>query len=593
MKHGFMLFVIAVMLSASLYGMDTVYVASDALGSAGGSLNDAVTTAISAGTLSNTVFKLDSYGYYILTGTITVPLAQKLTIVAPDPGNSQETAPAQILWTSGSVTKNFNFDCFGDVYLKNIQILYATTGNTQVGCSFQIETDSVQGFENATFENVIFDYSCCPANGSGSVGVTAKHFRGKFYNCYFRNCVDPHYRYYGRAVSFPYQTTGYHGDTLIFENCSFANLSYGIMQESAEYNSYVKFNHCTMVNTVVFPFESGWWNKLSITNSVFVNTYMFGDIPTNRGDTTYPGSGLPSKVGSYPDGGVLNIDSVSTFGFTPDFGESDRHIYFANTSYVVEPWLVSYYRSNAYTDTAAKNNQPYAQPMMSTKTEKFFNGVDGSGNKLFPNMTCENLYPWSYPNFGNPPLSQSNLKDFLLKKWTNNADMDWSWSIADDFALTWPMNEDLSYANDTLNIAGMGGYPLGDLYHWYPTRYTTWKASQKAIEDAVINGKMGGTTGIIDRSPAGAVAKLELSQNYPNPFNPTTQISYTVAHNARVSLKVFDVLGREVATLVDGVKTAGNYAVIFNAGNLSSGVYFYRLQADGSSSLTKKLVLMK
>jgi Secretion system C-terminal sorting domain len=597
MKHCvYMLLCLAVLLSVSLYAADTVYVASDALGSSGGNLNTAVTTAITAGTLSNTVFKLDPYGYYILTGTITVPLAQKLIIVAPDPGNTQETAPAQILWTaSSSVTKNFNFDCFGDVYMKNIQLMYGTTGNVQVGCSFEIEDDSLQNLsglgENAAFENVIFDYSCCPSNGSGSIGVSASHFRGKFINCYFRNCVDPHYRYYGRAVSFPYNTTGYHGDSLTFENCTFANLGYGVMQEAAEYNDYVKINHCTMVNTIQFAVESGWWKNLSITNSVFVNTFMFGDIPLSRGDTSYPGSGT-STPNNYPNGGVLNIDSVSTFGFTPNFSETDRHIYFANTSYCVEPWLVTYYKSNAYTDTAMPANKVYPQPMMSTKTQKFFNGVDGGGHKLFPNMTSEHLYPWSYPNFGNPPLSQQPLKDFLLKKWTTNADMDWSWNISDDFILTWPMNEDLSYANDTLNTAGMGGYPLGDLYHWYPAKYTTWKSSQKSTEDVLVNTKMNGTTAV-EQSPVGVVAKFELSQNYPNPFNPTTQISYSVARSGHISLKVYDVLGREVASLVEGVKPVGSYIATFNAGNLSSGVYFYRLQADGNSSITKKLLLMK
>ncbi len=84
----------------------------------------------------------------------------------------------------------------------------------------------------------------------------------------------------------------------------------------------------------------------------------------------------------------------------------------------------------------------------------------------------------------------------------------------------------------------------------------------------------------------------ELSQNYPNPFNPVTTINYSISSNGNVQLKVYDILGREVATLVNETKVPGNYKVNFNASNLASGVYFYRLQT-GSFVQTKKMVLMK
>jgi hypothetical protein len=85
---------------------------------------------------------------------------------------------------------------------------------------------------------------------------------------------------------------------------------------------------------------------------------------------------------------------------------------------------------------------------------------------------------------------------------------------------------------------------------------------------------------------------IELSQNYPNPFNPTTIITFSVGTYGNTSLKVYDVLGREVAILVNEAKNAGNYKVIFNASKLASGVYFYKLTAGGYS-FVKKLLLMK
>ncbi|MCS7013210.1 MAG: T9SS type A sorting domain-containing protein [Chloroherpetonaceae bacterium] len=86
--------------------------------------------------------------------------------------------------------------------------------------------------------------------------------------------------------------------------------------------------------------------------------------------------------------------------------------------------------------------------------------------------------------------------------------------------------------------------------------------------------------------------KFELFQNYPNPFNPTTMIGYSLPVASEVSLKVYDMLGREVATLVSGRQAAGEYQVSFTATGLSSGIYFYRLQA-GNFVETKKMMLVK
>jgi hypothetical protein len=86
--------------------------------------------------------------------------------------------------------------------------------------------------------------------------------------------------------------------------------------------------------------------------------------------------------------------------------------------------------------------------------------------------------------------------------------------------------------------------------------------------------------------------KYYLAQNYPNPFNPSTIISYDLSATGHVLLKVYDILGREVATLVDKIQPVGRYKVEFNGSNLSSGIYFYSLTA-GDFNQTKKLILMK
>ncbi|MCE1189027.1 MAG: T9SS type A sorting domain-containing protein [Ignavibacteria bacterium] len=91
---------------------------------------------------------------------------------------------------------------------------------------------------------------------------------------------------------------------------------------------------------------------------------------------------------------------------------------------------------------------------------------------------------------------------------------------------------------------------------------------------------------------AKSVKAFNLSQNYPNPFNPTTVISYSLTENSNVTLKVYNMLGKEVATLVEGMQSAGTHNVQFNANSLAAGTYFYTIKA-GNFTSTKKLSLVK
>lgn len=110
--------------------------------------------------------------------------------------------------------------------------------------------------------------------------------------------------------------------------------------------------------------------------------------------------------------------------------------------------------------------------------------------------------------------------------------------------------------------------------------YYKWEASLSSFLTDLIDE--------INKSPNNFL----LSQNYPNPFNPNTNINYSISQTSFVTLKVYDLLGKEVAILVNEVKPIGNYETEFDGSNLSSGVYFYRMQA-GSFSDTKKFILLR
>ncbi len=87
-------------------------------------------------------------------------------------------------------------------------------------------------------------------------------------------------------------------------------------------------------------------------------------------------------------------------------------------------------------------------------------------------------------------------------------------------------------------------------------------------------------------------SEFNLTQNYPNPFNPTTKISWQSPVGSHQTLKIYDVIGNEVATLVDEYREAGSYEITFDASKLSSGIYLYKLQA-GSFVEVKKMTLIK
>jgi hypothetical protein len=114
---------------------------------------------------------------------------------------------------------------------------------------------------------------------------------------------------------------------------------------------------------------------------------------------------------------------------------------------------------------------------------------------------------------------------------------------------------------------------------------------QRILQGCIIDGD---TIGIITSVEEEFISinSYELFQNYPNPFNPTTTIKFSIAEPQKVKLIVYSLLGEEIKILVDDYKPAGNYAVIFNASEIVSGVYIYTL-ITGNQSTSKKLILLK
>ncbi len=200
------------------------------------------------------------------------------------------------------------------------------------------------------------------------------------------------------------------------------------------------------------------------------------------------------------------------------------------------------------------------------------------------------------PGFILAPSDTNVVKIFLFNKWDNSRDTSWAWKPQNSCDQRWPLEENLAHINRAAMTAGMGGFPLGDLYHWWPEAYQRWKA-QEGIENARIStwletGSDSGTDALRDPPGGSTFSGLRLHQNYPNPFNPATCIPYSNPETGYVCLRVFNLMGREVVTLFEGVSHAGKHEVFFDGSRFAGGIYMLLLKTDNAVQV-KKIVLFK
>ena len=224
-----------------------------------------------------------------------------------------------------------------------------------------------------------------------------------------------------------------------------------------------------------------------------------------------------------------------------------------------------------------------------TKEGQFVFTYDDAGNltiQLFNNWSMDEFHPYSRTIY---EYNANNMKTLELdQRFTN----DGYWS--DQTKKTYEFNEDNVITHgESYEWDGFNG-------EWKPSLSTFHAVAPNGAELCCIAAFSFDT---FFSEVTNAVAKVELparfelNQNYPNPFNPTTRISYSIPtfngkQSLNVTLNVYNTLGQKVATLVNKAQAPGNYSVQFNASNLPSGVYFYKLQA-GNFTSTKKMILMK
>jgi uncharacterized delta-60 repeat protein len=173
-----------------------------------------------------------------------------------------------------------------------------------------------------------------------------------------------------------------------------------------------------------------------------------------------------------------------------------------------------------------------------------------------------------------------NRDDFALARYNTDGSLDNTFGI--NGIVTTPFifsDEANSVAIQTDGkIVAAGACEYNNFYNLYGFALMRYTGSSSSVNSVPVTADLPKT--------------YALYQNYPNPFNPTTILTYSIPKSSFVTIKVYDVIGREVAALVNEEKPAGDYSITFNASNLASGIYFYKMQA-GRFEKTKKLILLK
>jgi photosystem II stability/assembly factor-like uncharacterized protein len=200
-----------------------------------------------------------------------------------------------------------------------------------------------------------------------------------------------------------------------------------------------------------------------------------------------------------------------------------------------------------------------------TSDLQFYKTTDGGNNWIKYNRQIENGLPTLRCSFVNENTGYAAALDYYhgLLKTTNSG---FNWFIVTSYPYQNYMTNNVSFINEN----------------------TGWVVGSQGL---ILKTTNGGTS-FISVNNQNVPDKFSLSQNYPNPFNPSTNIKYQIAKNSFVTLKVFDILGKEIATLVKEKQNSGTYESTFDARGLTSGVYFYRLTA-GDFSETKKMLMIK
>jgi hypothetical protein len=565
----FLVFIVLAFASVQVFAVATEELRVSALPP--GNLNEVINADIVNGEAGH-IYVLEQTGpidtTYFITEEIRIKNLMIIGITNPNTGHPPVIAP--YINIDGSSPGNIAVAIDnGFVHFKNLYLLGTRTDDSQVtqqcistsdSCRLTVENCIIENFGSTGTPNILNTWNAIGTD----IFVT---------NCLFRcNQSDipqnPGMNWAGPGVNAI--------DTMKVTNSTFYFLG-GNIEGSGSSMGYLEFDHNTMfMHTKSSPFSMRQMHNAVITNNVFFGVYAAGL------DSNHVFDEQVYNANFYSPPAIITLDSLyEQLEGDPYFlTEADRRIEATNNAY--------FWPAKVMDNFATMNADPgtywgvggrlYAPTWVATRPE------------AEPILELSNIHVAEADNFAMDPgfdaalveAASDSMARFVRHIWANGGSgvgsrpfvykaspIDPYAGVASDWANTqgYPVRENLRYTNATL-LAADNGKPIGDL-NWFP-EYNTG----------------------VERESINAPNNFTLKQNYPNPFNPVTTIQYYMTSTGPVTLKVFNLSGQEVATLVDEVLNAGEYTVYFDASQLASGVYMYRLDTQ-NYSVSKKMLLMK
>lgn len=523
------------------------------------------------------VYLLHNGGIYSLVNNPTSSATHK-TIIMGETQTSLKvsgtaTAPPILqgsTFQGGNTTGGINSG--GDLLVKNVDVEIGNSAGSEGWAFFGFSGPS----ERIQVDNCIIEHNLWTVIGGPPANESMF-----FTNDYFVNLDGYTCRRNGGVIDYFSNQ-----DTIFVENCTHVNTQGSLYKTRPAYAiNKVLFNHNDFIDCSGFVFmnSGGDQANYSVTNNIFVNCQLqaYAPVLSNSDVGEVDVDSLPM--------GLVNLKADSLFLANGASFYADRNLVYWDPSLSDIVTTLNTNKVNGSTNWVSQ------MITMNKRTADLFNDKTN-----YPRLTNGTWIENQLPSFKKTDVlfttQLATLKAYSisavdtsftgsLKSWRQPSNPESQYYTYAD----WPIPIDLSYTDNNLLTAGLNGFPVGDL-DWFPTQYAAWKAQESTELAQIANVLKNGITGI--EKTTVVPKQFQMQQNYPNPFNPTTVINFTIPKSGNVTLKVYNLLGQEVATLVDGYRTAQTYNINFNASNLASGVYIYTIRY-GDQTISKKMVLMK
>lgn len=548
-KYGYFIIIAMIFaLSNIIFAQDVITVPNVYNGQAMGAINKFIVgDTLSDGSRAhpNAIYRLERGKIYFQDQTMDLNF--NFTLVADDEDPNSPTRPPMVVRgvdDQGAYTRIL-YQCYNDnikIKVKNIIFQGIPTDESIVSGNVYLFTLSGK---NIRFEanNCVFNY--WPGNVIENKGYGLENFTLILKNNIFRNNVGLEDAYSG----YSYVGGGkVKQDSIIFHNNTFFNISAYIIY-SKEYAGTFEFLHNTLFTSC----------KGSLRLPNLINAHFEDNLLYNYQTVAQDSAHWVSKHYAMVQIREINAEGLAEAGIASN---EDRLVSYRNNVYGWDQRVKDFWSEYHLHEV------PWMGPITDSLFTKYDNFIDENNLEANPGFDAAMTKAVLDKQLEWNAIYRTTKTGYADRIYAPNGKY---------FDLPWPLPEHLTYTNTNLQTYAQGGFPVGDLNWW--GKVADWESWR--------------VTGVRkDNGDNQIPNKYVLSQNYPNPFNPTTVINFSIPKTSKIELSVYNVLGQKVATLLNKELAAGSYKYDFNASNLTSGIYFYKLQTENYSQ-TKKMMLLK